>query len=316
MLLVDKILFASDFTPCSERALAFACDLAALTGAGLHVVYARVGEEGRTGPPDEDRELVARLYEQVARVRVRNRWASHTPLRTSAAVVRGATVAGALRAHAEAVGASLIVMGTNGRRGLRRLVLGSVATDLVRRAACPVVTVGGSEVPYTGLVRSILVPVDFSDHAREALRHARELAAFFGARIDLLHVIDVRIHPAFYDTGVFGVDDLVPGADRKAAARLAQFYRETEGPLDTFHAEVVTGYAPAEIVAHARRVESDLIVLSTHGLTGLEHFLIGSVAEKVVRAAPCPVLTVKAFGPSLVRTAPGEVVEEIDLVEE
>ena len=107
----------------------------------------------------------------------------------------------------------------------------------------------------------------------------------------------------------------LPEADRKAVVQLEHFYQETEGPVDAVHVAVATGHAPVEIVAYARRAGTDLIVLSTHGLTGLEHLLIGSVAEKVVRTAPCPVLTVKAFGRSLVRAVRGDVLEDIDFTE-
>jgi nucleotide-binding universal stress UspA family protein len=317
MIRIDTLLFASDFTPCSDQALPLACDLAALTGASLHALHVASGDRGDAGPgtPAGDEVLAARLQALVEQERLRDRWAAHRPLSVKGEVVHQRAVAPAIVAAARRCNVDLIVMGTHGRRGLRRLMLGSVATEVVRYADRPVLTVGGREAPYDGTIRSILVPVDFSIYARQALRHARELAAFFGARVDLLHVLDAHIHPTFYNAGVFSLNDLIPDADRKAAAHLEQFYRETDGPVDAVRTEVVTGVPATEIVDYARRARTDLILLSTHGLTGLEHFLIGSVAEKVVRTAPCPVLTVKAFGHTLLRPSPDEVVEEIDLIE-
>lgn len=318
MIRIGKILFASDLTACSARALPLACDLAALAHAELHVVHVEAVGGADFGWPaateDADGPLATRLRALVEEECSRDRWASRTSISIRTAVLHDVAPAPALLHYALAHDIDLIVMGTHGRRGLSRLVVGSVANEVVRRAACPVLTASG-RTPYDGTLRSILVPVDFSVYAREALHHAKELAAFFGARIDLLHVIDVRVHPSFYNTGVFSIQDLMPDADRKARACLEHFCHETEGPVDAMHVEVVSGQAATEIVAYARSARSDLIVMSTHGLTGIEHLLIGSVTEHVVRMAPCPVLTVKAFGRSLVGTARDEVVEEFDLRE-
>ena len=168
-------------------------------------------------------------------------------------------------------------------------------------APCPVFIVRRSKMTAGPEGQpALLVPVDFSQHARLALRHATELASLFKARLDLLHVVEEQLHPAFYNTGVYSVYDMIPEIEEQAVEELALFFRETEGPDVEAAFHVRHGHAAREIVAFAEEHEPFLIVMATHGLQGVEHFLLGSVAEKVVRRAPTPVFTVKAFGKALV----------------
>ena len=147
-----------------------------------------------------------------------------------------------------------------------------------------------------------MVPVDFSKHAREALRYAKVLAEFFDARLELLHVIEETLHPAFYGLTVHSVYDVVPDLEQKAEEKLRTFYWETKGwPVSEVRFKALPGKAARVIAKHAEQEGTDLIVIATHGLTGLEHYLMGSVAEAVVRRAPCPVLTIKQ--PALEKTS-------------
>lgn len=143
----------------------------------------------------------------------------------------------------------------------------------------------------------ILVPTDFSAPSEAALEYARILAAKFGASLHLLHVLeDPYVH------GAFGpVSEMYAGADapatraallRDAQERLA--HRITPADRARFRAttEVVVGSSDRMIVEYAGDNGFDLIVMGTHGRTGLAHMVMGSVAEHVVRSAPCPVLTV------------------------
>jgi universal stress protein A len=138
-------------------------------------------------------------------------------------------------------------------------------------------------------IRRILVPIDYSECATKALRYAIPLARQHGATIDLIHVVS---SPA-YGYGEYGAIAMEPDplpSSKKALQKLA----ETEIPADVpFNLEVRTGAAHLEISQFARSEAADLIVISTHGYTGLKHVLLGSVAEHVVRYAPCPVLVVR-----------------------
>jgi len=303
MLTLDDILIARDFSSVSERALRHALELAARTGARLHVLHAEVlhdlEERDRPAPTDgldalrtELKETGAAPAEAIDAVEV------------EAVTRRDVSPAPALLRYADEEDIDLIVLGTHGRRGPSRILLGSVAEEVVRRAEQPVLTVrgkdeGGRTLPV-GLQDRILVPIDFSEHSREALRTAAEWAGLYDARIDVLHVVEEDLHPAFYVGGVRSVYDVEPDLDDKVRAKLNDFVSETIDDGDDVEAHVRTDSAPSAIAEFVEANGVDLVTLSTHGRTGLERFLLGSVTEKVVRHVRCPVLTVRAFGRSLV----------------
>lgn len=145
----------------------------------------------------------------------------------------------------------------------------------------------------TETIGRILVPVDFSAHSDRALRYAAGLAAPFAAQVELLHVVEDP-----YLTGAWSSDVYVPKvpelmADLRADAerRLAALKSATAGV--TVETGVMTGRTAQTIVDRARDGGFDLIVMATHGRTGVAHLVLGSVAERVVRTAACPVLTVR-----------------------
>jgi len=140
-------------------------------------------------------------------------------------------------------------------------------------------------------INSILVAFDFSDTSKSALTYGRNLARAFGGRLHVLHVADVIATSAaqFYPEG--------PGDPEARATFLAtNQLREVlagEGANDSQPAVCVAPDPAIEIVAYAKDAHTDLIVIGTHGRTGVSRFLMGSVAEHVVRTAPCPVLVVR-----------------------
>jgi nucleotide-binding universal stress UspA family protein len=140
----------------------------------------------------------------------------------------------------------------------------------------------------------ILVPTDFSKFSQNALTYALAFAEKFGAELDLLHVVqDLAM---FLPDVVTAGPPLVPPIDqltqavRTALERLIQENNLNRLPV---HAEIREGTPFYEIIRFAREKDIDLIVMGTHGRSGLAHVLLGSVTEKVVRKAPCPVLTVR-----------------------
>ena len=139
--------------------------------------------------------------------------------------------------------------------------------------------------------RRILVPVDFSDSSARALRHAAKRAAESGVSLLVVHVV-----PADYGWLGLGrneLRDLDRSLQRQAADRLRAFGDENVGENVPADMEVRVGRPAEEIVAAARESRCDSIMLSTRGLTGLDRFLIGSVADRVARLAPCPVVLVR-----------------------
>ncbi|QXD17167.1 universal stress protein [Rhodocaloribacter litoris] len=312
MLNIRKILFPTDFSETSAQALAYALRLAHEYDAELHLLHVEVlYEEDPHNPTHRlpDREaILARLRTLIDD----HDAAEHLPdgavedLTIRHVHRRNVSAAPAIVEYAAEEGINLIVLGTHGRRGLRRLLLGSVAEEVVRTAPCPVFTVRRhKEDRKPEPVRHILVPVDFSEHAREALTVARELAARYGAALQLLHVLEEVLHPAFYNFGATSIKDLQPDIEEKATEALMKFFRETAGADAEVTYHVIEGHAGRDIATFAEEHDSDLIVISTHGLGGLEHLLMGSVTEKVIRRAPCPVLVLKAFQRSIVASGEG-----------
>lgn len=142
----------------------------------------------------------------------------------------------------------------------------------------------------------ILVPTDFSEPSDAALQYARMLAREFGASLHLLHVFQPPLHLAsVVSTEVYLADAFAIQAElmEQAKNRLAE--RVTTGDRERYgaSAEIVTGQTASTIVKYATERHMDLIVMGTHGRGGMSHVLLGSVAERVVRTAPCPVLTVR-----------------------
>ena len=145
------------------------------------------------------------------------------------------------------------------------------------------------------LVRTILVPVDFSDCSLAGLTYAVRFAKEFGARIIVLHVTDLG--PVMMTSGCGDYDSptYVEAAHRRCGNQMQAFLKRVDFdgvPVDT---SAVAGFCPAAIYEAAAREGADLIIISTHGRTGLRRALIGSVAEGTVRNAACPVLVVPSF---------------------
>jgi nucleotide-binding universal stress UspA family protein len=137
----------------------------------------------------------------------------------------------------------------------------------------------------------ILVPVDFSDSSARALRHAAKRAAESGGSLIIVHVV-----PADYGWSGIGREesrDLDRSLQRQAADRLRAFADENVGDNVSADLEVRLGQPAEEIILAARDSKCDSIVLSTRGLTGLDRYLIGSVAHRVAQLAPCPVLLLR-----------------------
>lgn len=141
--------------------------------------------------------------------------------------------------------------------------------------------------------KKILYPTDFSRTAEAAARHALDLAVQNAARVHVLHVMDTRYTGPEYLLGLPDLQEFLDELQEQVRAemdRLTSRRRFQEARVTT---AVVEGTPAHEILRYAVENKVDLIVMGTHGRSGLEHILLGSTAEKVVRQAPCPVLTVR-----------------------
>ncbi|HKK08363.1 MAG TPA: universal stress protein [Gemmatimonadota bacterium] len=306
MLSMRHVLYPTDFSEPAASALPLAVRVAREHGADLHALHALVlhaadeAQADRLFPTLED---AYRDIESWAEERMASHLGEHhvpeVPLHE--ARVRGFAAAPVILEYAEEHDIDLIVMGTHGRRGLRHLLLGSVAEEVVRRARCPVVTV--RESPALDGRRwptRVVVPLDFSQNADVALAYARELGGETGATVDILHVVEPAAVPDPYVMGGPGLTLDVEATRERVTESLERRAAEALGESVTATVHVEMGRPAAEIAAFAEARSADLILMASHGHSGLDRVLLGSVAEGVVRRASPPLMIVKPFGHQLV----------------
>jgi len=142
-------------------------------------------------------------------------------------------------------------------------------------------------------IKKILVPIDFSDYSKNALKYAAQFAKQFNARIYLVYVVEPMIYPADFSMGQVAIPSTDIDLHSRAEEELKKLSKEIIGGSLQVEILIKTGKPFVEIIEAASSNDVDLIIIATHGHTGVEHLLFGSTAEKVVRKAPCPVLTLR-----------------------
>jgi len=300
---LNKILFPTDFSRCAGQALVPAIDLAEQHQAELHLLHVTVLHGYDPYNPNFNiKDLEEEIYQRVqsdANERLVKMAPSNLAetVKVVTAQERGISASNVIVEYARKNGIDLVVLGTHGRRAPAHLLLGSVAEEVVRTASCPVMTVREriKPKPVTETER-ILVPVDFSKYSKQALTYGKNLATDYGATLQLLHVIELTVHPAYYTVGKTSLFEIDSDLRERSHNKLLALAQEAPGPEVDTEPYVIEGRATSDIVKFATENDSDLIIIPTHGLTGLSRFLLGSVTQKVVRRAPCPVLVVKSFG--------------------
>jgi nucleotide-binding universal stress UspA family protein len=294
MSIFNRILFAGDLSERSRGAFCAACTLA--EGCGAHLSILNVVEPTLVAaPPGPARgarlpavlpaDTPARRKEIGGELRAFYR---ADPRISVDYLVKGGDAAAEIERAAEAIGADLIVVGTHGRGGVDRLVCGSVAESVMRGSSRPVLVVNNSDtVPTDATVRLILHPTDFSRGSWPALGVARALARANRARLILMHVApaEVLAGGTFY-----APPDLRPARDELTKMREQAAEAGLEGSVENRFCQ---GDPATEILLAAEETGCDMIVLGSHGRTGFRRLLMGSVAESVIRRAPCLALVVK-----------------------
>jgi nucleotide-binding universal stress UspA family protein len=193
--------------------------------------------------------------------------------------------------RAASANADLIVMGTLGRTGLAHLLLGSVAERTVREAPCPVLVVRPQETP-PALPKTLLVPIDFSPGSDRALEYARELLVKLGAgHVVLVHAHDVEDLPSLpqphRDSLAWALSKFAPKELEEMGSELKRCGLDCEASIERG--------SPAQVICERASADhADWIVMSSHGRSGPSRWLIGSVAERVLRNAPCSVLVLRS----------------------
>lgn len=292
---VSTILAATDFSKNAGVAIDWACEIAKAHDARLVLFHALMPPVLPTAapefvplPPDvyeAQQEHVKTLIEEQA-----------SSLRAAGVKVEPRVQMGhaapTIVAGAQEEEADLVVLGTRGLTGIKRLILGSVAAKVIRDAPCPVLAVPMEEVEAHRPVRSLLIPTDFSDDAQLAIQAALRMVGpvAAGVKLTLLHVW--RIPPITGPWPAHTLELLTKETEANVRRRLD----EVAAPLRNAGLEVeITERegAPADVIdSEAARVNADVIAMGSHGRSGLSRLFLGSVSERTLVAAPCPILTV------------------------
>ncbi|MEM1093244.1 MAG: universal stress protein [Bacteroidota bacterium] len=286
---VNRILVPTDFSEPASRALASAVALANVYRADvwlLHIpmpyapeVYGIGGEVMLAADPngtvmDQIEQKMAEAVEVCVDAEV--------PVH--ALQQSGFNVGEIIVAEANRVEADVIVIGTHGRRGLARFMIGSVAEYVARHAPMSVLM-----VPKNGALRPrrVLVPTDFSEDAKSAVEIGKELADARDAILDVLHVVEPLPLPTVFTLGSRDLYQYLPGLRENILRELHGLVAGAQVITSTHIAE---GHAAHTIATFAATHDTGLIVMTPHGASGVARYVLGSTTEKVCRSAPCSVL--------------------------
>src|SRR5215207_6932635 len=277
-----KILVATDGSREAALPAHTAAQIADETGSELHVVYVRpksvpfhagdyVGPEVAEHPLHREEELQEREAQRVLDAQVEDIEAAGSSVtQTHLGIGRPDEEIVALGEELEA---GLIVVGSRGRGGIRRALIGSVSDSVVRHAHCPVLVVRWKPVVFPA---KILVATDGSEEAALAAQSAADLAARTGSELHVTHVGTALSH-----------------VECMGAVTQELLDKEAKEVLE---AHLMSGRADEEIIFRAEQVGADLVVVGSRGLGGVRRALMGSVSDSVVRHAHCPVLVVRREG--------------------
>jgi nucleotide-binding universal stress UspA family protein len=300
---VKNVLFATDFSEASEAALPYAAAFSERFGSELHLTHVLPDVKFlRPGAPDP--AIFGSIYDDAhsnAQGKMR-RLSKRMKAVPHQVCVRHGEIARVVSDMVQELEIDLVIAGTHGRTGLGRLIMGSVAEEILRQAPCPVLTVGpnvvGSSVRNLGRferdaklfaaeIRDVLYATDFRQQSNESASFAAWLANTFGAKLGMLHVVEdygdhLSENPGPVEASLKRLRELLPD-DLHLQYKpefLAQF-----------------GVAAESILQTAAERETDLIVLgarSANGHLNAATHLRAAVAHRIIVGANCPVLTVRA----------------------
>ena len=282
----DTILVPTDGSELAESAIDGALALAERHDAAVHVIHViDLGELPDDATSEAAAELSRGADQHMKSVVDAGDQLGVTP--TTTVVESDRAVHREIVEYADDHDADLIVMGTHGRKGIDQRVLGSTTERTLRVSSVPVLTVHDGAVLGPDF-ETILVPTDGSDVANAAANHAISLADGTDAAVHVVHAVDTAVTSTLDESAAVlaGLED-----DGRAAVD-AVIERADGAELRSVQASVLSGTPARSILDYTDEYDVDLVVMGTHGRTGLERYLLGSVTEKVVRLADVPVLSV------------------------
>ena len=295
-----NILLPTDFSPCADAALHQAVTIAERfqgTVTMLHVVAVHESDPSKIKTLIADSSLSYDKIITTAEEMLHTKDGMiETPVLIEKVLLRGISPTSEILSYAAEHHPDLIVMGTHGRTGIRRLIMGSVAEKIIRLSDSPVMTVRcGSDGKPQGYpnYRSILLPVDFSKASTNALWTASEIARKYGSRLTLLHVTEAPEFRGYLEGDDLDDEELNNSQIEEAENTLADLL--SKAPLDGIevYTRVIFGRPGRKIVEFAHKEDIDLILIPSHGKSGFEKLLMGSTVNKVVHRADIPVLVLK-----------------------
>jgi nucleotide-binding universal stress UspA family protein len=292
---IQNIIVPIDFSKMSVQAIQIARQLARRFSASIHLAHVR--QSNYTA------DFVApafMTYEQVGEQTALKELgvvASECGVSSASChVLGGAPPFDEICRLAQTVPADLVVMPTHGRTGLKHVFLGSTAERIVQHSCCPVLVTRGNALQANNDsrfgIKKILVPVDFSNCSREGLRYAITFGNEFRAKLILVHATYLGYVYSCEGTALYDIPGLQKAARQAAEHKMRDLVRSLDFGAVKFETAFTDGSPVVDICAFAKDHDVDLIITSTHGFTGFAHVLIGSIAEQVVRHAPCSVLVV------------------------
>jgi nucleotide-binding universal stress UspA family protein len=295
---IRNILYPTDFSKLAGRSLPHAEEMATRFRSQITVLHVQVPYADDPGHPhyfffNED-QYATYVGSQLKLI------VDKVGCPISTVVAHDVSPAAGILHYLEGNHVDAVVIGSHGRSALGRFFLGSVAEKVMRHARCPVLTVAcqRENCRNNSSFRKILAAFDFSDYSMEAIRQAKSFAQKYEATLQVVYVHSQQIEPGFQRISKKGFKGHLPELVAVAEGTLRKVLRE-EGLGDLHHHVAVTQgneRASEGIVKFAEETSADLIVMGRHGLTGIANALLGSTTERVVRTAPCPVLTIHKEG--------------------
>ncbi|SEO68847.1 Nucleotide-binding universal stress protein, UspA family [Halorientalis persicus] len=288
----ERILIPTDGSDHAIRAAEHAMALARAFDASVRVIGV-VDIQDSAGPFNAggvDDAFVETLHSQASESI--EAVEALTDQRVETDIIEG-TPANCIADDAAEFDADLIVMGTHGRTGVHRYVVGSVTERVVRLADAPVLTArAGVELGPAGGCDDVLIPTDGSDLASVAVEHGIAIAEQFDARVHAVSIVDVG-DLAMRVEYTPPTEALERVRDQRTEATEAIADRAREAGLEVRTA-VREGFPAEDLIEYADEEGIDLLAMGTHGRTGLNRFLLGSTTERIIRHADAPVLAVNA----------------------
>ena len=305
MINLKRILVPTDFSSCSEAALIYATSFARLFGSEIHLLHVtdiHYYDKGmfQKWCPNLDcyQDNLKKQIEINLKQLVETHEIPEVPIVNSEKCCGDAIVPSILD-YVNENNIDLIIMGTHGKRGLIHMFLGSVAEGVSRATSCPVLTVHeqGFNVipPYR-----ILVPIDFTSFSKDALNYIAALNNQLKGKIDVLHVMEELIPPAYYlSEWNESLNKLTDNIFKRLEESMHHFIEGTEDQNNYITARVDSGKPLKRISSYVENNNVDLICIGSHGSGGFMKNILGSITERVLRHVKCPVLTVKTNTNSL-----------------